>query len=406
VPEEGLVVKPIPVGEYLLIIEGQGQRYFHQAISLEEGSGPIEVHVPLRHLRGRLTLNHSPLVATLFFGGQNGATKIQLVSRQDGTFEGYLPKAGRWLVDVLGEASFNRSLYADVAAGDADEMTVAIDLADTRIRGIVVDQDGNARSATVTAIPLGADNILPHATEAGEDGTFEFRGLPNGLVSLSAEAGKGLSSPVVMSEIHDSGDAAGIRLVVGRSRNLIVRLVSSADGSPVVGGFLLATPLQGPTPAPWGLQATADLNGQVRLELPPATDSVRLTFGCSLCATGMANLAIPDTGDATVQVDRLGGTLQIVPREAISTEPASSMDVAVFHNDSVASGILLLRQGGTSTPTAHSPFVMPRMAAGSYKACLVTASALVTAMGTPPIAGCDEGLLTVGGTLTLTIPPE
>jgi hypothetical protein len=148
----------------------------------EDGERKIEIDLVM--VSGRVRLGDEPLAATLWFGGRHGVPQVTFESGEDGTFQGILPRDGQWLLEIEAlEPRIQSHAKVEVRPDRHGRAEVEIAVPDTLLFGKVVDDQG--KPANHADLLVGDEIDSLHLT-AGDDGAFEFRALPPGIVLLSA----------------------------------------------------------------------------------------------------------------------------------------------------------------------------------------------------------------------------
>lgn len=113
-----LALGGLSAGVYVVIVaDSDGNRWLSQEIEIPSPT-PIEIDVDAVSIAGTVRLGASPLRSKLFFGGRNGAVRIELNSDDDGRFRGALPTGARfadWQVfEQIVQARTDSAGYYDV----------------------------------------------------------------------------------------------------------------------------------------------------------------------------------------------------------------------------------------------------------------------------------------------------
>lgn len=215
----------LPAGPYRVFVEGAwGNRWFTEVVDFAPSArGAVEVDVV--RVRGQVRRGSEPLENVLiWFGGLHGGQRIVVRTGHAGRFEGLLPRRlglaeewGAWGVKVTTVPSCNpcegdwrdggwgafdpRASMSDagvleVVEGVDGVARLDIELPDSRIAGNVVRMAGEAGSRAVVhgaRVRLVAEGVGEREWSAvtSEAGTFEFLGVPEAVVEITATAGVG-----------------------------------------------------------------------------------------------------------------------------------------------------------------------------------------------------------------------
>jgi hypothetical protein len=127
----------------VIVLDSQGNRVHSEPEWQVTTTSHQSIEVQRIAVDGRLRLGTEPLRGTLWFGGQFGSRRVKMVADEEGRFTGVLSVDGFWVVDVeASEPSFRARSRAEVRADRDGRATVSIDLPDTRVFGLIVDERG------------------------------------------------------------------------------------------------------------------------------------------------------------------------------------------------------------------------------------------------------------------------
>lgn len=235
--------------------------------------------------------------AALQFMQQSGK-RIDLQSDAEGRFAGTLPSQGKWDVEVRHGAA--RITIRDVAVqrGESGYAELVLELPDGRVRGKVVDAAGQPHVANVT---LFRDKRREAYARTGDDGEFEFTGVGEGEVELTADARAGNSGTVP----HTIKGAADERLrIVIAPRNVVRARVLSPEGRPVAGALVV-----------WVTEyairdAITSPTGDVTIKLPPGLAGITIFVSAPGFPLKLAHLSVRDD-TAAVRLPAFAGTLLV-----------------------------------------------------------------------------------------------
>lgn len=339
---------------------------------LEPGLNTLHVDVGMVEVEGSVSAGRHPVAATLWFGGRHGEEAVALDTDRQGRFHGFLPREGRWRIDVsphnvegfqvLGEREVS-------APGDGSPAEVRIELPDTRVAGSVLDDRKNpVPGASVEILNLDELRIEARAT-TDEKGRFELLGLQAGSYSLEA-VDPPRRSAAVPWDLQPGVEPIPIELVLTHPLELS-GLVTSSSG-PIPGARILVFPQVASLGGVDVSMATSGIDGRFRVRLPRR----------SLAAKALLTSAT------------LPATLRLIEREALDAEsvwlemPAEGGTLHIL-SDSVprsASPFLLFQDGVGISLEAFEKFVpnhfesrgeegsvltFPSLAPGNYRLCSV-----------------------------------
>lgn len=398
----------LPQGSYMIKIGSHsGDTWLRQEIELDDRPVPVFLDLDVVKVVGTVKLGKSPLSATLTFGGRFGASRIKGRSDDDGRFEMALPRAGEWTVHVASEAppairEFPKVLVEPLPGKDVAE--IELDLADTWLRGRVVDESNKRAAGAIvnvkTAGPQAEPQIQGFSDESGE---FEFFGLPPGPVLVGADAGADRSSDRITVQLSEDADPETVVLKL-RQQVRITGTVVSASG-PVIGARVKAAPVGVPY---FGVRTvTSDAQGRFEVVLPPAAREMFVAVVAPGFALRMLRLPVTKDREITVGVDQTAGTL-ILESEVPHTlaEPEDSY-VVILHKGASEALPLLSAWAILSgeVPASSTRSRIPNVEPGDYRACWVLpAERAGFDLGVIPQGRCADGFLSANGELMLKLP--
>lgn len=373
------------------VVEGQGAGRFRVSVGDAEGNRFADrefdipsdaeaqrtIEIGLRGIRGTVTVGRKPVAATLFFGGRDGAERLEVTSDAVGSFAVALPHAGKWRVDV--DAPTEDVLAAvDVQVRNKDD-EVTIELPDSEIAGWVTGADGRRASEAEVVLATAAGPVL---RRSDRQGAFRFRGAPAGRAQLMAtDRSTQESSRTIEVSMNEGSHVTNLELVMERLRKLTGTV--SSQGQPLVGarivGFILDA---GSGRAP---SAVSGLNGEFELSFAGHATEVALV----VAAAGRTLQAFREPlteNPLRLDLAPAGGILHLdFPRD-------SKQVTIAYIAINLPLGDLFQwahAQRGGNAVTAGS-IEIPSLAPGPYRFC---------ADGV-----CRDGTLTVGSILQLKIP--
>ena len=164
----------IEAGKYRLdLYDGDGAAYEHLLVSIQPNGPPVRLQMDAIVVRGTLRAGHQALPAALHFMNQRGPGDLTLVSREDGTFAGMFPAAGKYDIEITPEKSEQHlRKQVDVEPSAQGIVQLDIDLPGGVIHGNVVDESGAPATGVVQLYHRNGGSATSVST-AG-DGTFRL----------------------------------------------------------------------------------------------------------------------------------------------------------------------------------------------------------------------------------------
>lgn len=202
--QAGIWEWPVTAGRYRATVSSQdGSTWHAEEWDVHEswdGSWRL-ITIGLVPVAGRLFLGDSPSTGEIFFGGAKSEPSIRLRADAEGYFQGNLPRAGAWPLEVeLGTGSLQEVSPVEVEAPGADAPIpfVEIHVHDNSIAG-TVRREGQPTEAQLFALRRDPRSgqmrrvVEYHVPSTGE---FELHGLTPGDLELQATSREGVSPPV------------------------------------------------------------------------------------------------------------------------------------------------------------------------------------------------------------------
>jgi hypothetical protein len=397
----------VAAGAYrVTVLDASEGKWLTTGVEVAEGqTAPIELGVPIRRVRGWVTLGKEPLRARLTFGGAYGATRVVLHANSEGQFLGSIPVDGRGTADVLVECE-DPSVHRTVtgltvgALGPGIESPLDIVLPDLRLRGTVVDEAGRPVKSAVITVSGDGSHAREQKSNDDEKGEFRFEGLEAGAYVVSATARRAESNRVA---VGIGGDAAPepVRLVLRPTSQFVVGVVSK-EAVPVPGARVFCLPKGGGV-API---LRTDADGRARVNVAADVSEVMLAVGAAGFSHRMLRAAVPESGELRVSLDRSGGTLRL----EVPPKVDGPLGVQLLHEGSYLSPLYFAEWAamfGGEIDRGRGTFVIPQMDPGGYALCHGTSASEIAALLSGPLpAGprCVEGTLQPGSELQLRLP--
>lgn len=376
---------PLRTATYDLEIEGpDGGVVYRQQIAPDALHSALAVDVPLRELRGKVTLGDRELQADLRLEGD--AFSVETSSASDGTFRTYIPAGVTSCeVEVHADIPAVRRRLRNVDLGRS-ELKIAVPL--TLITGDVVDEKGNiVTAATVTARLR--DRLEIEQVNVENDGTFSLYGYDPGEYILRASSFLKRSEATTVLVPSEGERTATAHLVVRDDREIHGQ-VASATGA-VAGADVLLLPTDVPDTA--GSPQRTNGTGEFSALLPPDSREIDVLLFPPGFAFRMGHTRV-EGNTITLSVRQDGGTL-VVPAPAGEYWPVIAHDGAV-----VSSRLLLSRWTATVSPAA---LTLSDMEPGPYMACMIRRDELAPLRrgAIDTTNRCATGYLAAGGRLEL-----
>ena len=396
-----LVLEDQSPGLYSLrISDARGNTFWNdRRLEVETAAdGLWQIDLPLLEIDGSVALGDEPLAATLWFGGRYGVERIELRADGEGRFEGYLPRAGSWLVEVVaGDEAVRSTVPTEIGEVEASDGTARVDLRlpDTEVFGRVVGPEDEVVPGARIDLLAGEARAEAEADEAGE---FRVRGLPAGEIRLIAASPRRpqAGSSVVVTQMEESVPLGPIVLELRRVREIRGLVVSA--GAPVVGATVEAGAATG---GGYGDAARTDVDGVFQIRLRDDVDLVHMVISPPGLPLVTAKIRLDAAGEPVVEIPPAGGNLEI--RYPAALDPRRMSLLLTRNGVGISTGAVLRWQQGTGAPPATETLgtiELPRVAPRAFTACVTDLSAQA------PEPVCDAGQLAPGGTLVLDLGGE
>lgn len=384
------------------LLDGLGNQFDLGEHRLEGPEAPeklLEVHWV--EVEGRLRLGGAPLRGSLWFGGRSGATSIRMETDEEGRFQGVLPRAGLWRIEIQAtDPAVEAWRREEIRPGRSGRVKLAFDLPDTRVFGRVVDPAGQpVPEADVELEGESFDQLLT----TDEAGAFELRGLGEGPLWLGADrrSPRSASGRTLVTVVE--GRAIGPIELRLRDAHRLTGVVSSPRG-PVAGARVLL--LVG-SPDGGGGVATTDEEGVFSTDVPqksPRVVAVVSPPGFALRAyevsTEAPQLALP--------VSEAAGRLEVeLPHDPEELE-RENLALAYFQNGIPIPTSVLVQWAydqGMPIDAEVRKGSIPNVAPGDYRVCFIPRqlSPFLATLAIPGGARCAAGSLAAGATLSLKL---
>jgi hypothetical protein len=292
-------------GQYQLrVLTAAGQTWWGDDEWFSPDVSPLRraIVLTIEAVEGKLTLGGNPLRARVVFGREHSVPSVSLESDQEGKLKGFLPRLGKWTVEVIGESpSVRRRLDVEVRRKLDGDGSVAIALAGKGIQGDIVTEDGNAVSRSI----LYVSNVSSgeKSSQRIDGGAFQVTGLEPGDYVVSAAGGRLASSDVSVT-LSSDGFAEPVRLVMKEMGKIRIRVESLA------GVGLVGVPVRifAGAPSQLNLVRYTDSDGRAEFEAAPSSDYACLLVLAPGYAARIARVSVT-TEEQGLQVDQAGGSI-------------------------------------------------------------------------------------------------
>jgi hypothetical protein len=381
----------IPAGEYALRVEDRpGSVWREEWVNVAPGGLPLEIELPIVPIEGRITLGHEPTRARLLLRREDEGAAVELFSDHDGSFHGHLPAEGEWAVSALFRAQGAESslgAYRIDRPGDGGPAWLELELPDTTLRGRVVGPDGKGvpRAAVVVLERPDDEQREPNRARSDEDGWFWYWGLGEGTYVARA-IGRYSAATSDEFELRE-GELGEVEVRLAGARTLRGRVIGQLG--PVAGAEVHVLPEVALSELPGVSRSVTGPGGLFEVEVPAVTSAVTVTVLAPGQAARIVRLPLPEREPVDVEVQRLGGTLEV-------RDPGGSLlpGYRLAHDGATTwLGTLLVWPAlhGMPARLGEETLTLPMMEPGVYRFC------------SPNQARCAEGRLEPGGVLELVI---
>jgi hypothetical protein len=283
-------IEEIRAGAHHVLIRDSGGSQWDVSTRRLEPYSTLLLEIPSVEVEGSIHAGDEPIRATLIFGTTQGTNRIRFESDEDGAFGGFLPREGRWDVE-LGDSTTGCDRCGgqvgvvaipplDVDVGPSGKAFVEIAVPDTEVHGRVVESSGGGAPPLA---PVSDAQILVVRTDGSperrgrkaqvwtnEDGEFSLRGLEPGSIRLGAlsPSGEGASDWLAL-DVREGEESPEVELVIVKKADLVVRVLSASG--PVAGVRVHAFPEGG-----LSSRATSGLDGRATLRVPVGSHGLLL----------------------------------------------------------------------------------------------------------------------------------
>lgn len=402
----------LPGPQRLALSDADGDRWLALDLNLRSGVNEDVIEVPLVEVRGHVELGGEPFATKLFFTTPGGnRKKVRAASDVDGNLECFLPEEGWWGITVIdreGDLELTLDPKEVRRVPGKSYAEIEIEIPDTRLSGRVVDEKGEpVAGARIEAVTFPSARI-PSWVSSGEDGSFRFRGLPEGSYLVTAEAGE-RESDALPAALDEDLDPPELTLTLRPIREL-VGTVRSVGGRPVPGARILLFPELAASPRVAPLDVASGIDGSFRVKLPGDTLFITLLVAPPGHAARLLRSTWPAKGEALeVAVEPAGGLLTVElppPPAAAGPGRPRSFTQVLFYDGAALPALLLAQFLGQGPAGLGGPPAAFHLNSGTYTLCTGKTAVQAFRQGLPaPEQSCVSGFLPSGGQLTLSAPP-
>lgn len=390
--------RPLSPGPYLVTLaSSDGARWQQEEVEVAGVPREVDFLLQMVEVEGRVLLGSEPAAGHIVFGGRRGATSVPMESDEGGEFEGLLPHAGKWRVEVLlPEPKVEKLLTLEVEEPEGGRPArVEIRLGDGRIEGQVVDAEGReVAGASVWLAERFEGSAGPRITTSDSQGEFSFPGVEEGehfLMAYRFSPGGQEATEEARVEVAEDHTVPRVELRLEAHRRLEGIVLSPAG--PVPGADVsVDLPSEGGRIQP---STTTDVEGRFSLEVPTSEREVTLTVLPPGFALTCRRLFIPEEGPLAVPVSDLGGRL-ILRGTAVARR--GSFRGFTLSQDGAPCGMGAVSRWLNAYGQKGEDLLFDRLAIGLYQACWRDVEA--PEGGSPH---CEEDWLPPGGELELDL---
>jgi hypothetical protein len=379
-------------GEYVAILEApspsgnRSSRWLVEELVLEAGENLRHFEVPLIPIKGTVRHGDEYMAARLWLGGGTNYM-VQFDSDQNGHFAGFLPSEGKYGVEIeLPDGERERVLLKpiEIKLGSKPHANVMILVPATTIRGEVLDESGRPVEGAVVLARSHDTEMMRKESRliSGPEGSFRFRGLAPGDMSVQAQA-RGKESAWLRLSLEEDLEPPYVQLVV--ADNVRVQGYVTHRNGPVPGAQVFLYPGVVQSGAIGTIDSVvAGPDGGFSAQLPAYATELSLVVMAPGYALQMERRAIPKRGETVlVELANEGGEVKSQRFEGSPYEA-----VLVAENGSAVPLITLRRwmQLHNVKLGGEGAIVIPNVAPGLYALC---PSLLAASEG----KGCVDGYL-------------
>ena len=396
-------VGPLAPGSYVAVVTDHRRTLrSEQPFELTAAGDPVELAIDWLRVHGRVSLGGAPLAATLHFGGRQGAERVEMVADEAGAFEGVLPRAGRWYVEVAAaDPPIERRLSrVEVRRRPGrDEAELDLELPGGAIDGRVLGPDDEPVAAARVRASQPDDPLAGFDAVTDAGGRFRLEGIETGSQWVQARAEVGESRPLLVAVPEESPATVTLRLEARRT----VEGVVLGDFGPVAGAMVAADDGAG-----GGARVPTGVDGRFSLRLKKSATSATLVVlppGHALSVFAGVPL---DDSPLTLQVSAVGGDLLLdfsvevpegEPGGFLVEKEGAILDVELLYRWSAANGGKSLFDVGPN----ETRLLVPRLEPGTYRLCSPPGSIRALRLALDP-ARCATAFVAPGARVSVALP--
>jgi hypothetical protein len=396
-----------PTTHLVTLSDSWGQQVYSEMMDFAAVPMPVVVKIGTVPVEGTVSLGEDPLEATIWFGGKNGATKVEFQSDEEGFYQGVLPRPGRWRVELEASTLPVKRKIANVEVGHWDgsePVRVDLRLENTRIFGRVKNEDGSRpKSTTIVYAVMGTwDRHVSRRVD--KEGSFEFLGLEEGMHQLHALSADSQSQPVAVNLRED--EERSITLTLEKQQQVSGQVINEA-GRPVPGALLVVQPADVPFLPTSKIRADGD--GRFETTIPAKARIVDLTVSSPGRTLGVFRLPVNPDEPMTVTLPQEGGHLDVaLGDQGLAGLARTGQSLVIFRGGvPVAEGEAMwwasIHRDERLDPKM-SRVSFPRLVPGDYEVCIVPPSSYAQwLLGYRERDACDSGSLSYLGELELDV---
>lgn len=227
----------LPTGLYAVLVSGpQPLQRLSARANLGTDGATLRLVIPRSKTVLHATLAGEPLArAGISFTHDKLRWHMELETGEDGQFTGELWEPGPYTANVRRDRiSAPHSAEVSLAPG-----TVTIDVPDRHVTGRVLAGGKPLGGAIVNLRAEDTQSILTVRAQTAPDGRFEFFGVREGALSLTARAPSYLESDTATFELRGSPAQHSIDIELTRGEPRAVRVVDARDAA-IAGATLIA----------------------------------------------------------------------------------------------------------------------------------------------------------------------
>lgn len=390
----------LAAGTYrLFLTDAAGSRWLAQDVDVTPEQQQVHLRPAVVRIQGRVLFGSDPVSATVWFGGRSGSQRVRLVADQHGVFEGSLPRAGKWPLELALEDPTNVFALDPIeiklpASGGMAEVEIVVPR--TVLKGEVVDGVGRRAAGARVAVTSLDHKSASAKTQTDEAGKFVVRGLRAGRVAAQAEEGERVSD-WVETELNER-DETNVLLVLRQSWTLRGRVISPLG--PLPGAQVIAWPEMGEVPVANTSTATTDPDGDFDLLLPPGSRAANIIVLPPRFALRFLKVRVEPSRTLEIALGDGGGTLVVELPTAYDGPTPQMAHGGVF----VPLPMLRLWSRLKGVPQADPDrLVLPDLESGEYSLCVGQQALIALRRGTSLEQYCSTGSLPPSGELVLRL---